>query len=374
MRLIGSFDTEKQAYAFYSFLLKEGIQNIYEPFSDEKTGAKAYRIWIYDENDLDLAEEWLTKFKEHPEDPKFQNIDISLASTPPPPDFKEEAYPKETEVIVRRPRLPLLLTPLIIIVCGLLFLWVDFEEGSMKQEYGPFAAQIAMTPLEQKLLFDLPSGYRYVQELLDTVPLKDVSKLKDVPPEGQRLIQQANDAPSWGGLYGYVVEKQSGPMFEKIRQGEIWRLFTPCLLHAAFLHILFNMAWVWVLCQQLEARLGKLKICLMIVIIAVISNTAQYLMSGPFFLGFSGVVVGMTGFIWMRQKVAPWEGYPLAKGMAVFLFLFVLAMLVLEIITFSLRLFSIVHISPPIANTAHIVGGLVGIGLGRLSFFARKMT
>lgn len=374
MRLIGSFETEKEAYAFYSFLLKEGIQNIYEPFSDEKTGQKSCRIWIYDENDLDLASEWLTKFKEHPEDPHFKNIDIPLASTPPPPNFKEEAIPPDPDFVVRRRRFPLLLTPLIIIVCGILFLWVDFEEGTMKQEYGPIATQIAMTPLEQKLMFDLPSGYQDVQELLDTVPLKDVSKLSEIPPVGQRLIQQANDAPSWGGLYAFVLNKQSGPMFEKIRQGEIWRLFTPCLLHAAFLHILFNMAWVWVLCQQMELRLSKLKICLLILIIAVISNTAQYIMSGPFFLGFSGVVVGMTGFIWMRQKVAPWEGYPLAKGMVVFLFLFVVAMLVLEVITFSLRLFSIIEISPPVANTAHIIGGLVGMALGRLSFFARKMS
>ena len=34
MRLIGTFDTEKQAYTFYSFLLKEGVQNIYESYTD----------------------------------------------------------------------------------------------------------------------------------------------------------------------------------------------------------------------------------------------------------------------------------------------------------------------------------------------------
>ena len=42
------------------------------------------------------------------------------------------------------------------------------------------------------------------------------------------------------------------PLFEKIRQGELWRLFTPCILHRDFLHILFNMIWVWILVKQIE--------------------------------------------------------------------------------------------------------------------------
>ena len=46
MRLIGTFDTEKEAYTFYSFLLKEGIQNIYEPFTMMNQHKKRYRIWI----------------------------------------------------------------------------------------------------------------------------------------------------------------------------------------------------------------------------------------------------------------------------------------------------------------------------------------
>jgi len=121
-------------------------------------------------------------------------------------------------------------------------------------------------------------------------------------------------------------------------------------------------------------RLRKMKICLLILIIGVLSNIAQYLVSGPYFLGFSGVVVGLAGFIWVRQKRAPWEGYPLQKGTALFLLFFVLAMFAIELITFGLQLFSIIQVTPNIANTAHIIGGLTGMLLGRFSFFSRKMT
>jgi GlpG protein len=96
--------------------------------------------------------------------------------------------------------------------------------------------------------------------------------------------------------------------------------------------------------------------------------------SGPSFLGFSGVIVGMAGFIWMRQHCAPWEGYPLSRATLLFLLFFILAMAALGFLTFALNMFSILEISPIVANTAHIIGGVSGIFLGRLSFFARGKT
>ena len=109
----------------------------------------------------------------------------------------------------------------------------------------------------------------------------------------------------------------------------------------------------------------------LILLVGIASNTAQYLISGPSFIGFSGVIVGMAGFIWMRQHSAPWEGYPLSRATFFFLLLFVLSMAVLGFLVFALNLFSILEITPVIANTAHIIGGVTGIVLGRFSFFAR---
>jgi GlpG protein len=388
MRLIGTFDTEKQAYVFYSFLLKEGIQNIYEPFSEEKTGVRHYRIWVHDEDDLDIATEWMRRFKENPSDPKFQNLEVPFVSTPPPPDYAEVSKSEELKwqsvqsIRVNNRRISFTLTHLIIVLCGFLFLWNDFQEAHILKEKGPVGERIGMTPIMKSMLFDDPSSYAYVEEALDTFPFNTYKEEKEVPAGAKALLQKAEDVPSWRGVYDYLMtaktqgwqSAEATPMFEKIRQGEIWRLFTPCILHRDFLHILFNMIWVWILLKQIEERLGKWKICLLILLIGVVSNLCQYLMSGPYFLGFSGVAVGLAGFIWVRQKKAPWEGYPLQKGTILFLLFFVVAMFALEVITFSLQLFSLVKITPSIANTAHIVGGLAGMLLGRFSFFGRRAS
>jgi membrane associated rhomboid family serine protease len=46
-------------------------------------------------------------------------------------------------------------------------------------------------------------------------------------------------------------------------------------------------------------------------------------------------------------------------------------MVFLGVLSFTLRALSLLEITPIIANTAHVVGGICGILLGRLSFFAR---
>jgi len=113
---------------------------------------------------------------------------------------------------------------------------------------------------------------------------------------------------------------------------------------------------------------------MMMIIIGILANVVQYLMSGPFFLGYSGIVVGMVGFIWMRQRIAPWEGYPLPHATVLFIIFFVAAMFVLEFLSFFLQLLADVKFSPNIANTAHIVGGLLGMGLGKIRLFSRSSS
>ena len=163
-----------------------------------------------------------------------------------------------------------------------------------------------------------------------------------------------------------------GTLFGKIRQGEVWRLFTPVLLHGNLLHILFNMAWVWVLGRQIEQRIGIFRYLIFTLIIGVIANVFQYIASGPEFLGYSGIVMGMVGFIWMRQKMAPWEGYPLQPTIVRFILIYVMVLLVLELVSLGLDFFHVTELYANIANTAHIIGGLTGIVLARLPFFSRS--
>jgi GlpG protein len=378
MRLIGSLENEKLAEQFSSFLQKEGIPNSYEPFKEPGAPQVHYRIWIQDEEDLDAAIQWLDYFRQNPDDERITSHVIPVSVSFPHPNEKKE----EIEMKKERRGFALTLSNFILVLCVFLFIWNSTEEMKVVKEKGALALQIGLTPLQQELLFDYPYAFQVLEKSLEAYPLKSFKDLNELPPEAQEMFLKADAIPSWKGIFDVMLHWDSQgwkylktvPMFEKIKQGEVWRFFTPCLLHRDFLHILFNMAWLWILGKQIEDRLKKWKMVLLILIIGIVSNVVQYLISGPYFLGFSGVVVGMVGFIWMRQKKAPWEGYPLQKGIIVFMVVFVGSMFILEIFSLTLQLFSVTNLSANIANTAHIVGGLVGMLLGRFHFFARGIA
>jgi GlpG protein len=118
--------------------------------------------------------------------------------------------------------------------------------------------------------------------------------------------------------------------------------------------------------------MGALRFLCFLAIVGVLSNTAQYLMTGPSFSGLSGSVVGMAAFIWMRQRKAAWETYFMHWGVSLFLLYFVVGMFILGLTTFFMQIASSTSLSPHIGNTAHITGGAVGFILGKLDFFAER--
>lgn len=271
------------------------------------------------------------------------------------------------------------LTHFLIALCSILFIGIHVQEFKLIKEKGSWAAELAPVPLMQQLLFDQPPEMKAVNAFVTTHDLKPYDD-KKLPFAYQKELKEIEEIPTWKGVYPLFIGWLEGrsfnldnvTLFQSIRKGEVWRLFTPTVLHSNFLHILFNMIWLWMLGKQIENRLGKGKLLILTLLIALVTNVMQYLMTGPLFLGYSGVVLGMAGFIWMRQKKAPWEGYPLPRATLFFLFLFVLAIVALELFTFLFR--HLLNVTPNIANTAHIVGGLTGIVLAKVPFFARKIA
>jgi GlpG protein len=378
MRLVGTLKTEAEAYAFYTYLLKDGIPATYE------TGEHGYRVWVRDEDDFDEAFAHFKRFQENPgtdefkpEEPVLREVTPTVETGPEPEQREQRVRGVKIEFHARAHRFPL--TNILLALCIVLFFWNGSQQVEIERSKGSLGAALVLTSLQKDLLFDYPYAMQELQLVLQTFPTKTIKTLEELPPEEKAELNAIEKIPTWKGFYDLIVHRPTGeagsiksiPMFEKIKEGEVWRLVTPIVLHHDFLHILFNMAWLWILGRQIEDRIKRLRMILLIVTIGVVSNVAQYLMSGPFFLGFSGVVIGMAGFIWMRQKIAPWEGYPLQRSTLIFILMFIGAIFVLEFVTFALEVANVISLSPNIANTAHIVGGLVGVLLGRLPLFAR---
>jgi Uncharacterized membrane protein (homolog of Drosophila rhomboid) len=128
-------------------------------------------------------------------------------------------------------------------------------------------------------------------------------------------------------------------------------MLTPILLHGGLVHLIFNMLWLWELGRQIERRQSTLMLGILIIVLALVSNTVQYLWGGGNnFGGMSGVVYGLFAYIWMWQLFDPRAGLWLPTS----LILFMLASLVLMAVL-GLRM---------IANEAHIGGLLAGVLFG----------
>ena len=136
----------------------------------------------------------------------------------------------------------------------------------------------------------------------------------------------------------------------EIMAGEVWRLLTPIFIHFGVLHLLFNVLWLWDLGGALEITETSWKLALLVTVIGIISNLAQYALDGPFFGGMSGVVYGLLGYIWMQHKYNPRSQISLRKPIIVW-------MLAWYIICWT-------GLVGSIANMAHTAGLIAGLAWG----------
>ena len=70
MRLIGSFNTEKHALRFWSYIKKQGIESSLEKADSPKEAN--WEVWIAEEDQVDSAFSFLSEFQADPEDQKYE--------------------------------------------------------------------------------------------------------------------------------------------------------------------------------------------------------------------------------------------------------------------------------------------------------------
>ena len=145
----------------------------------------------------------------------------------------------------------------------------------------------------------------------------------------------------------------SGSGFPEILSGQIWRLFTPILLHANIWHLLFNMMWLFQLGQMLERERGALYMIYLVLLSSGLANIGQYLVSGGNFVGMSGVVFALFGFVWAKSRLEFNQNYFLSPFTVGFILVY--------------YLLCVWGFFGNIANTNHGVGLCVGMVWGFFS-------
>ena len=376
MRILHVFDNEKSGRTFSSYLLEQNIENQLEIFKNTDWSSAEYgditcKIWIINEDDVNKANEYLEIFLQNPKDPRF--IHVKPIIPPPAPTF-------ETFRVKRKAKPSSVITFYTIAICIVIFF---ISLATTRAYHSPHPGLVSLipiysSPVKKAMFYDYPQNYVIIDQLVKAYGVNSLLEPQKLPREGQFLYQKYFKTSYWQGIYDKTVLYLKTPstpfsfpepMFEKIRQGEIWRIVSPILIHQDILHLFFNMIWLLVIGRQIESKIGIFRYILFIIIAAIFSNTCQSLMTGSAFLGFSGVLCAMITFVWFRQKQAPWEGYLLLPSTMAFITIFILAIAGIQCISFILEVFGQSSIAPPLANTAHLTGALIGILFSRLKYF-----
>lgn len=128
-----------------------------------------------------------------------------------------------------------------------------------------------------------------------------------------------------------------------------WRLWTPVFIHYTIFHLLTNLYFWWYFAAKIEAH-SKIELICVVLIAAAVSNSCQWLATGPNFGGLSGLVYALLGYTWVRQRFEITPRYQLDQS--------IVMILVVLIPVSASGLFG------KFSDYAHIGGLLTGAALG----------
>ena len=168
---------------------------------------------------------------------------------------------------------------------------------------------------------------------------------------GDQLIVTLTIVPigiSGGGLV-------FGNLMQTLTSGQVWRLLSPAFLHFGWMHLIFNLMWVWYFGRQIEALQGSRTMLLLLIVAGIGANVAQYATGTVLFGGMSGVVYALLAHVWLMSRRVPQSGFFVPQMLVVF-------MLGWMVFTMTDMAGSVGFGN--VANEAHLGGLLVGLVTG----------
>lgn len=169
-------------------------------------------------------------------------------------------------------------------------------------------------------------------------------------------INSESNLTSWDTFF-----KWGAPPPDAIWNGHFGGLITSNFLHVDFLHLVFNLYWLWVFGQKIESEIRRVIYLFLILSSGFITSTVQLAFSDSTGIGFSGIGYAMFGFIFINSKLDKSNKWFLEQKIII-LFLFWLIFCVFLSYTGIWQ----------IGNVSHFSGLLWGILLGYLSTISNK--
>ncbi|MGE4535052.1 rhomboid family intramembrane serine protease [Halomonas sp.] len=146
-----------------------------------------------------------------------------------------------------------------------------------------------------------------------------------------------------------------GTLAEALAAGQVWRLLSPAFLHFGWMHLIFNMLWLWYFGRQVESLQGSGRMLLLVVAAGIGGNLAQYAAGTALFGGMSGVDFALLGYVWLMSRRLPGSGFFVPQMLVVFM---------LGWMVFTMTDMAGAVGFGNVANEAHLGGLVVGLALG----------
>ncbi len=304
MRQIGMVPDAHAARTFADYLTSLSI----DARLDHQT--QGWALWVFDEDRVQQAKIELEQFLSNPEDPRFAN---AAPPQPPLPPLRKGGLGGVPE-----PR----------------------DEALREPSESP--------PLDLSVL-------RRVVTLLLGAGCMAVFIGSNFGEGSSAVVQSMQIAPD------------GDTTLEHVRRGELWRLFSPIFVHFSFFpHLLFNLLVLFDLGRQVEQRRGPVRYLLLVLVVALFSNLAQFYLgdagwsygtgftvaAGGKFGGMSGVLYGLFGYVWIVARREPELGFVLTPGTVILMVGWLFACILLP------------EAMGPVANVAHGIGLFVGLLAG----------
>lgn len=312
MREIGTIDDEARARRLVDYLLTLDVE------AEARVGRRGWGIWVHREDQVERGRAELAAFLADPDAERYRGAARTARERRREAERVEREHRKKT--IELRDRL-----------------------NTISPERCPVTHALIALSLAMALISGVGSDRRILMPFY-FAPWEVVQESEAVrQPDGSTATE-----------HGYRIVATLRP----IAEGQVWRLFTPMFIHYGFLHLIFNMIWLYRLGGLIELRKSWRRLLLLVMTASPASFLAEHLWDNYWFPegvpplpgGMSGVIYALFGYVWMKSDYEPESDLKISTDTIVFMLLWLVLCMT--------------GLVGRIANAAHFAGLAFGMLVG----------